>query len=163
MDNFVVVLPGIYEIDLQASTFTGLRDVYRVVLPIMFPGRIYNDCVLHESPNDSTRLRVRVHDRLFIFAPVDRIRPRICFSPGCNHPTHSKCNQCQSVLYCSKKCQAADWATHKQKCKKVNVDSVYSKFIQFLEYYPMGSRVIHYPPSTHWINPEKHLEINRLM
>jgi hypothetical protein len=34
----------------------------------------------------------------------------------------SYCNSCRSVSYCSRECQKADWKTHKNICKKLNVD-----------------------------------------
>jgi hypothetical protein len=33
----------------------------------------------------------------------------------------SFCNSCRSVSYCSRECQKADWKTHKNICKKLNV------------------------------------------
>ena len=33
-----------------------------------------------------------------------------------------KCAKCQNAWYCSKKCQKADWKTHKKKCGNIGVE-----------------------------------------
>ena len=47
---------------------------------------------------------------------------RRCALAGCGtkeaHPAHFKsCAACRIVVYCSKECQAEDWASHKKACK----------------------------------------------
>ena len=35
----------------------------------------------------------------------------------CEAPTHSKCNRCLEVYYCSEKCQKQHWEIHRAECK----------------------------------------------
>ncbi|KAL1639163.1 hypothetical protein SLS58_008250 [Diplodia intermedia] len=37
---------------------------------------------------------------------------------ACNNPSQETCGRCRSSRYCSKKCQKADWPTHKLLCSK---------------------------------------------
>lgn len=39
-----------------------------------------------------------------------------CFH--CGKPHNFKCSACKSAYYCSSDCQRADWAVHKEECKK---------------------------------------------
>lgn len=34
---------------------------------------------------------------------------------------NSRCSQCQSVFYCSVKCQRRDWRSHKHECKNIGI------------------------------------------
>ena len=38
----------------------------------------------------------------------------------CNRPGDQRCGKCKKVHYCSKECQKAHWATHKQTCTRVS-------------------------------------------
>ena len=40
-----------------------------------------------------------------------------CGAPGCDKKALHLCSQCAEVSYCSKECQVAAWASHKQACK----------------------------------------------
>jgi hypothetical protein len=49
-----------------------------------------------------------------------------CFNSQCEHPKRSVerselrcCSRCRMVNYCSRKCQAADWSSHKDICEAV--------------------------------------------
>lgn len=37
----------------------------------------------------------------------------------CGRRTSSRCSQCQSVSYCGKECQRADWPSHKHTCRSL--------------------------------------------
>lgn len=37
----------------------------------------------------------------------------------CNRPGDQRCGKCKQLHYCSKECQKAHWATHKQTCTRV--------------------------------------------
>lgn len=37
----------------------------------------------------------------------------------CNTHTHSRCDGCKEVRYCSVECQRVDWRTHKKRCRIV--------------------------------------------
>ena len=42
-----------------------------------------------------------------------------CFKEGINGATLFSCAQCESVVYCSKKCQKERWADHKKLCEAI--------------------------------------------
>ena len=43
-----------------------------------------------------------------------------CFKKGIKSATLLSCAQCESVVYCSKKCQKERWADHKKLCEAIN-------------------------------------------
>ncbi|KAI1325396.1 MM3350-like domain-containing protein [Xylariaceae sp. FL0255] len=47
-----------------------------------------------------------------------------CGNPACNTPEGSstllKCTRCRKEIYCSKECQAAQWSSHKNNCRRQN-------------------------------------------
>ena len=58
----------------------------------------------------------------------------MCGNPAClkyatfqdNIPFHG-CVKCKSMFYCSKECQTADWAVHKQNCITMKKSPEYPK------------------------------------
>lgn len=42
---------------------------------------------------------------------------RLCANPGCENPGKHLCSGCGGEIYCSRECQKAHWAVHKQTCK----------------------------------------------
>ena len=44
------------------------------------------------------------------------IEVKPCSNPGCDQPGTSSCSACKTTVYCSVKCQTADWAQHKEEC-----------------------------------------------
>lgn len=43
-----------------------------------------------------------------------------CGRNGCNNPGKQRCGRCKLVVYCSKECQRAHWAEHKQSCRSIS-------------------------------------------
>jgi hypothetical protein len=41
-----------------------------------------------------------------------------CANSGCANIGTKKCGSCQSISYCSRECQKADWKAHKDLCKR---------------------------------------------
>ncbi|CAC5420554.1 unnamed protein product [Mytilus coruscus] len=50
---------------------------------------------------------------------------RACFV--CGKGEAKRCSSCKQVLYCSKKCQKADWKTHKTMCVKTDENANYNE------------------------------------
>ena len=43
-----------------------------------------------------------------------------CYAAGCKKPLGDdpkKCGRCRAAVYCGKRCQVADWKSHKLKCE----------------------------------------------
>ncbi|KKY27142.1 putative zinc finger mynd-type protein [Diplodia seriata] len=59
---------------------------------------------------------------------------------ACNNPSQQTCSRCHCSRYCSKKCQKADWPTHKLLCSKFSSFDLTSR--------PSGDHflAIHFPP-----------------
>jgi MYND finger len=47
-----------------------------------------------------------------------------CGSAGTEEKKLSRCSRCMGVAYCSRQCQAADWAKHKTACQRVQLLNV---------------------------------------
>lgn len=68
--------------------------------------KLYN---IFNSAVDSDK-RWRAHQKKLMGKPTECI--------VCGSPTTQKCTTCKLVYYCKRACQAHDWSTHKQSCKK---------------------------------------------
>ena len=57
---------------------------------------------------------------------TDRYRCHKCDKTGSKKKL-SKCERCHAITYCSRECQAADWARHKENCVPVMVKEIEGK------------------------------------
>ena len=51
---------------------------------------------------------------------IDKATRKIGNCAQCNRAGDHRCGKCKQVHYCSKECQKAHWATHKQTCTRVS-------------------------------------------